>query len=556
MIRFLTKNQYKYGVIALWAILAVLQASFTELMDDEAYYWVYSRHLDWGYFDHPPMIAVLIKLGYALFHNELGVRLGMVVLNVLTLLLVDRLIPQKNNTVFYLILAGMGAMQVGGILAVPDIPLIFFATLYFYLYRNFLASQSWKNTLLLAVSMALMFYSKYHGVLLVFFTVLSNLHLLKLCRFYVAVVITSLLFFPHLYWQYTHNFPSLQYHLVERNASAYDISFSLDYIAGQVLLFGPLVGWLLLYYAFRTQVRDSFERALKFSLVGVLAFFLLSTFKGRVEANWTVMIFAPLMVLAHQGIVRQGFSAKVLQKTWWVSLLLVLVVRVYMVWDFAPGVEIRPEIHQNRTWTAALAKEAAGRPVVFVNSYQSPSKYMFYAGGISYSLNSVFARRSQYNYWRTEESLWGGNVLLVSNHRPYIAGGDSLQRTQGLLFYRTDSPYYSYQLIQFEPAHAQLNVRAGDTLFLKLGVKNGYAVPVRMDPADMPTVGYVLRNGKGATETVRGTLPLAEALQRDSVVVPVHIPAVKGNYTLKITLPAPAGLDPTHNSPLIKLNAE
>ncbi len=556
MIRFLTKNQYKYSVIALWAVLAVLQASFTELMDDEAYYWVYSRHLDWGYFDHPPMIAVLIKLGYALFHNELGVRLAMVVLNVLTLLLVDELIPRKNNPVFYFILAGMGAMQLGGILAVPDIPLIFFATLYFYLYRNFLASQSWKNTLLLAVSMALMFYSKYHGVLLVFFTVLSNLRLLKQYRFYVAVLVTSLLFFPHLYWQYTHNFPSLQYHLVERNAAAYDISFSLDYILGQVLLFGPLVGWLLLYYAFRAKPQDSFERALKFSLVGVLAFFLLSTFKGRVEANWTVMIFAPLMVLAHQGIVRQGFSAKVLQKTWWVSLLLVLVVRVYMVWDFAPGVEIRPEIHHNKTWTASLAQQAAGRPVVFVSSYQSPSKYMFYAGGISYSLNSVSARRSQYNYWHTEESLWGKNVLLMSNHRPYIPGGDSLPRSQGPLFSRTEDPYYSYQLIQFEPAHTRLQVRGGDTLFLKLGVSNGYNVPVQMNPADAPTVGYVLWNGKGSNETVRGTLPLADALGQDSIVVPVRVPAGKGDYTLKITLPAPAGLEPTHNSPLIKLTAE
>jgi hypothetical protein len=23
-------------------------------LDDEAYYWVYSKFLDWGYFDHPP----------------------------------------------------------------------------------------------------------------------------------------------------------------------------------------------------------------------------------------------------------------------------------------------------------------------------------------------------------------------------------------------------------------------------------------------------------------------------------------------------------------------
>ncbi len=52
-----------------------MQSGLTELQDDEAYYWVYSHFLDWGYFDHPPMTALLIKMGYAIFHNELGVRL-------------------------------------------------------------------------------------------------------------------------------------------------------------------------------------------------------------------------------------------------------------------------------------------------------------------------------------------------------------------------------------------------------------------------------------------------------------------------------------------------
>ncbi|MGX5819952.1 ArnT family glycosyltransferase [Chitinophaga lutea] len=556
MIRFLTKNQYKNGVILLWAILALVQAGFTELMDDEAYYWVYSSHLDWGYFDHPPMIALLIKAGYSLFHNELGVRLAMVVLNVLTLILTDKLIGQKDQKVFYLILAGMGAMQLGGILAVPDIPLIFFATLYFYIYRMFLASQSWRNTLLLGISMALMFYSKYHGVLLVFFTLLSNLALLKLYRYYIAVIITTVLFLPHLYWQYAHGFPSLQYHLVERNASAYDISFSLDYLAGQLLLFGPLVGWLLMYYAFRTPVQDTFERALKFCLVGVLAFFLVSTFKGRVEANWTVMVFAPLVILAHQGMVRQGYSTLVLRKTWWISLLLVLVVRVYMMWDFLPGVEVRPEIHHNRAWTAEVERRAEGRPVVFVNSYQSPSKYMFYTGQTAYSLNTAFARRNQYSYWPTEEKLWGKGVLLVTNYRPDVAGFDSLGRQQGHLFTRIDSPYYSYSLLQFEPAARQFGAAPGRTFTVKVGVQNNFGIQLPLDTARPAMLGYAV-HGKDNWSTMAVTgISLHEALSKDSVTVQIQAPETKGDYKFKITLTSPAGIEPTNNSPWIKLKVE
>ena len=61
--------------LVLWGILNLVQARFTQLNNDEAYYWMYSKYLAWGYFDHPPMIALMIKIGYLLFHNELGVRL-------------------------------------------------------------------------------------------------------------------------------------------------------------------------------------------------------------------------------------------------------------------------------------------------------------------------------------------------------------------------------------------------------------------------------------------------------------------------------------------------
>ena len=71
---------------ATWFLLGLLQALFTELQDDEAYYWVFAHYLDWGYFDHPPMIAVLIKMGTALFGGELGVRFFPLVFNTLTLI--------------------------------------------------------------------------------------------------------------------------------------------------------------------------------------------------------------------------------------------------------------------------------------------------------------------------------------------------------------------------------------------------------------------------------------------------------------------------------------
>ncbi len=68
----------KYKLLSLFilvfTIVNVLQGIFTELGNDECYYWMFSQNLDWGYFDHPPMVALMISMGYKLFSCELGIN--------------------------------------------------------------------------------------------------------------------------------------------------------------------------------------------------------------------------------------------------------------------------------------------------------------------------------------------------------------------------------------------------------------------------------------------------------------------------------------------------
>src|SRR5690554_2183997 len=58
-------------LIFAWFLINIIQSLFTEIGNDEAYYWVYSQYPDWGYFDHPPMIALVIKIGTLLAGNTL-----------------------------------------------------------------------------------------------------------------------------------------------------------------------------------------------------------------------------------------------------------------------------------------------------------------------------------------------------------------------------------------------------------------------------------------------------------------------------------------------------
>ena len=62
MISQSNKNSFWYWMF-FWLIVQSIVAFNAELFHDEAYYWMYSKYPDWGYFDHPPLVAMLIKIG-------------------------------------------------------------------------------------------------------------------------------------------------------------------------------------------------------------------------------------------------------------------------------------------------------------------------------------------------------------------------------------------------------------------------------------------------------------------------------------------------------------
>jgi len=78
--------------LGVWWIANLVQAGFTELANDEAYYHMFAERLAWGYFDHPPVTALLVWAGERLFGGELGVRFFFTVLQPLYLWILWRLI--------------------------------------------------------------------------------------------------------------------------------------------------------------------------------------------------------------------------------------------------------------------------------------------------------------------------------------------------------------------------------------------------------------------------------------------------------------------------------
>ena len=293
-----TPNRQFLFYLFLFFVINVLQSASTRLLEDEAYYWVWSENLALGYFDHPPMIAFFIAFGGLLFDSELGVRIMSTLSFSLMVYLMWKTIDLKGKEehvkLFFVLIISLALIQVYGFVSTPDTPLVLFTALFFFAYKNFLEKDNLKAVLLLGFSMAALLYSKYHGVLLIGFTVLSNMKLLLRSRFWAAGFFGILLFLPHLIWQYQNGFPSFVYHLTERS-KPYELKLTLNHLQNIIVVVG--ITFPVIYYAFwKKKAENTLERSYKFTVFGFVLFFLITSFRSTSQAQWLAAMLVPLGV--------------------------------------------------------------------------------------------------------------------------------------------------------------------------------------------------------------------------------------------------------------------
>ena len=546
----------RFYFYAAWLLLSFIQAFFTPIQDDEAYYWVYSKYLAWGYFDHPPMIALLIRWGSWLFPKELGVRILPVLLNTGMLVLTEKLIDRCNVLIYFTICCSVVVLQLAGFWAVPDNPLMFFTALFFLCYRNFLRRDSWLNTFLLGLAASCLLYSKYHGLLVLLFTLFSHPGLFRKKSTYIAGVIAFLLFLPHLWWQYQHDWISFRFQLFENKAHPYQLSFTLDYLFGQLLVAGPLAGIILLVSTFAYRPANLLERALKFTVIGFFIFFFLSTLRGEVEANWTAPAIIPMLVLTHQYLQTRTKWRRWLYRLLPITITLVFFARVAMIVDLLPVPAIVERFHAWEKWPQLLKEKTKGLPVVFNNSYQRASQYWFHTGKMAYSLNSYQERRNNYNFWPTEDSLLGRPVydLDIYGVDKYP---DSIQATLWNVGFRYDSSFHSFAKIQVRTDRTFCRVPSGDSCTIRLlaAIPSYYQMYLEAHPeVDEPVKIGIFRE-QTWTKDVPCNLTLRQLLLHPAQQIDLVPELPKGTYFFEFAI----GTDTpffTHNSNKIRLEVE
>lgn len=478
--------------LGVWWIANLVQAGFTELANDEAYYHMFAERLAWGYFDHPPVTALLVWAGERLFGGELGVRFFFTVLQPLYLWILWRLIRpadagRRDAALFVVVSAATLMLQLYGFIAVPDGPLMFTTALFLLTFKWFSENHR-RAWLWMGIAMALMAYSKYHGALVVLFALAANPRQLLRPALYSSGAVALLLLVPHLVWQYEHDWASFAYHLSGRN-SVFRPGYVVEFLANMLVVFNPFFVPLYVQAWRKVKPQTPVGRALKLLPVAFIVFFVLSSLRGYVQPQWVIVSCFGLVYVLFAYARRHPRTRRYVMRAGGVTVGLIVLARLVMIFN---PLGIRFEVFNNPESYAAIAAEADGRPVVFRYGYAVAAKYAFYTGGEAYCQPNIRYRTHQWQF-RDDDSQFIGREVLVECPDGTVSDSTRQVRTLTMANGRSftwfvDPAFHPVRLVDIAFTGLPGRVAAGETLRLELRITNPYPYAIRVGADDTQLV--------------------------------------------------------------------
>jgi 4-amino-4-deoxy-L-arabinose transferase-like glycosyltransferase len=313
-----------YACAASIALLAMqaLAAGRLELTFDEAYYTLWSRSLSFGYLDHPPMVALLIRASTSLFGgSELGVRaLSLLVVGATPALIAFiawRLFGSAEKAALAALMwVAMPLVSIGAVFVTPDAPLVVFWTLglaaLVELWRT--GQKGWLIALGVALGLALQskFTAAFFGAGVGFALVAtpSLRRWLISPALFVSLAVALMIFAPFVVWNAEHGWATFAKQLGRAPPSGFTPYYLAEFLVAQIGLMNPLVVAALIpavaAISWRAPAlprsRDEARRILACTIAPAAAYFLLHSLHDRVQGNWLAPLYPAAAILAADWI--------------------------------------------------------------------------------------------------------------------------------------------------------------------------------------------------------------------------------------------------------------
>ncbi|HUO91305.1 MAG TPA: glycosyltransferase family 39 protein [Rhizomicrobium sp.] len=301
--------------IAALTLLRFALGIYLPLSFDEAYYWLWSKHLAASYYDHPPAIAYAIRLGTMIFGNTpIGVRLVPLLLSVMASWAVWRAaaILLGHHTALiaclYFNLTLMVAAET--MAATPDAPALEMAALLLFMLAKLVESGDGRWWIAIGAVGGLCLLSKYTGFFLgagVLFWLVATADGRKWLPTiwpYAGGVLALLLFAPVIWWNAQHDWISFKFQFGRVGNGGWTARYFGEFVLAQAALASPFI--LILGGAGFVRASKPGRAARPVTLCAALlwpalVYFVVHATHDRVQGNWPSFLFPAFALLAAYG---------------------------------------------------------------------------------------------------------------------------------------------------------------------------------------------------------------------------------------------------------------
>jgi dolichol-phosphate mannosyltransferase len=442
------------GLILYGLVLRLVYAGSVELMPEETYYWNYSRHLDFGYLDHPPMVAWLIRAATAVFgQTEFGVRAGALGCGVVTSIFVYKtarnLFGETAALAALLLTQALPYFFLSGLLMTPDAVMVAaWAGSFYFLERALLGGQSrawWFAGVCLGIGMI----SKYSIALLGVAAVAFMLWDRESRRWwrrpepYLAALLALAIFSPVVIWNAQHDWASFAFQTSRRLAEK--PQFALHKLIGSIFVLITPMGAFAAAALLRRPAGGNLEpevirrrRLTGLAILIPLSVFAAFSLRHEVKLDWTGALWTaalPAMgfaMIKHAGMDR--FSRGI-RAAWMPTILGMLLIYgaglQYLVLGlprvgYDKHIEAIPvgwrDLSAHIMSVAnSYARETGSEPlIVGMDRYAIASELAFYGGsgmaqGLATANSHLFGGMGlMYERWMPPQAQNGRDLLLVA----------------------------------------------------------------------------------------------------------------------------------------------
>jgi hypothetical protein len=459
-----------YRVMATWLVVAATVVRLVCLGslpvgNGEAYYYSWSRFLDWSYYDHPPLVAWMVRVTTALVSSPSAVHLGPILASgafgLLFFRLAERLFRPRTAFLALVIVTALPVFVFSSFALNPEAPLAPAWVGFLIVVEGMRKRDGWHRPLLAGALLGVAFLAKYTALLLVpaaliYFAVSAPARRwLRRPSLYAGGALAFVIALPVLFWNQARGWPSIRLHLVERASAALPVAGENRInqlvvasssggaglvesigrvVVGQLISYSPVLAPLLVMALVRIvrrarkDDRDLFLAA--FSWPVLLPLLAAMTLFRDAEQHWTMMAMMPAAIAAGRYADEAWDRAKRLRTIGTVGIVVSAVVFVGCVvhtrttaWlrllpadHYDPRADIVNELigwDEIRPRVAQAANAVPGQVVLASNHYSLCGRLLFETNDTP-SVYCPTAKRSAFDFFGRHDPPADATVVLLT----------------------------------------------------------------------------------------------------------------------------------------------